>query len=52
MTFKGRLIPIQFYIFVTYSKEQDDHSIVLVTELVDNDSFAKLVDDRTVHIVF
>lgn len=37
---------------ITYSKEQDDHSIVLVTELVDNASFAQLVDDETVHIIF
>ena len=28
---------------ITYSKEQDDHSIVLVTELVDNALFAQLV---------
>lgn len=37
---------------ITYSKEQDDHSIVLVTELVDNELFAQLVDDETVHIIF
>lgn len=37
---------------ITYSKEQDDHSIVLVTELVDNTLFAQLVVDETVHIVF
>ena len=37
---------------ITYSKEQDDHSIVLVTELVDNALFAQLVDDETVHIFF
>ena len=37
---------------ITYSKEQDDHSIVLVTELVDNALFAQLVDDETVHIIF
>ena len=37
---------------ITYSKEQDDHSIVLVTELVDNALFAQLVSDKTVHIIF
>ena len=37
---------------ITYSKEQDDHSIVLVTELVDNELFAQLVLDKTVHIIF
>lgn len=37
---------------ITYSKEQDDHSIVLVTELVDNELFVQLVADKTVHIIF
>lgn len=37
---------------MTYSKEQDDHSIILVTELVDNELFARLVSDKTVHIIF
>ena len=37
---------------ITYSKEQDDHAIILVTELVDNELFAKLVSDQTVHIIF
>lgn len=37
---------------ITYSKEQDDHSIILVTELVDNELFAGLVLDKTVHIIF
>lgn len=37
---------------ITYSKEQDDHSIILVTELVDNELFAELVLDKTVHIIF
>lgn len=37
---------------MTYSKEQDDHSIILVTELVDNELFARLVSDETVHIIF
>lgn len=37
---------------ITYSKEQDDHAIVLVTELVNNELFTKLVSDKTVHIIF
>lgn len=37
---------------ITYSREQDDHSIVLVTELVDNELFGQLVSDKTVHIIF
>ena len=37
---------------ITYSKEQDDHAIILVTELVDNELFAQLVSDKTVHIIF
>lgn len=37
---------------ITYSKEQYDHSIVLVTELVDNELFIQLVADKTVHIIF
>lgn len=37
---------------ITYSKEQEDHSIVLVTELVDNEMFAQIVADKTVHIIF
>lgn len=37
---------------ITYSKEQEDHSIILVTEVVDNDSFAELVLDKSVHIIF
>ncbi len=37
---------------ITYSREQDDHSIILVTELVDNELFAQLVSDKTVHIIF
>ena len=36
---------------ITYSKEQVDHSIVLVTELVDNDLFAQLVIDKSVQRV-
>ena len=37
---------------ITYSKEQDDHSIILVTELVDNELFARLVADKNVDIIF
>lgn len=37
---------------ITYSKEQDDHSVLLVTEVVDNHRFLELVEDRTVHIIF
>lgn len=35
---------------ITYSKEQVDHSVVLATELVDNDSFIELIRDKTVHM--
>lgn len=37
---------------ITYRKEQDDQSIILVTELVDNELFERLVLDKTVHIIF
>jgi hypothetical protein len=37
---------------ITYSKEQGDHSIILVTKVVDNDSFVNLIQDSSVHIVF
>lgn len=37
---------------ITYSKEQDDHAIILVTELANNELFAKIVSDETVHIIF
>lgn len=37
---------------VTYSKVQDDYSVILVTEVVDNDLFLDLVQDTSVHIVF
>ena len=36
---------------ITYSKEQNDHAIILVTELVDNELF-ELVSDKTVQIIF
>ena len=34
------------------NRKQEDHSIILVTEVVDNDSFAELVLDKSVHIIF
>lgn len=37
---------------ITYSKVQDDHSVILVTEVVDNDLFLELVQDTSVHIIF
>lgn len=37
---------------ITYSKEQEDYSIVLITEMVDNERFVQLVSDKTVHIIF
>ncbi len=37
---------------LTYSKEQEDHSIILVTKVVDNDTFVDLIQDRSVHIIF
>ena len=37
---------------ITYSKVQDDHSVILVTEVVDNDLFLELVQDKSVHIIF
>lgn len=37
---------------ITYSKVQDDHSVILVTEVVDNDLFLALVQDTSVHIIF
>ncbi len=37
---------------ITYSREQIDHSVTLVTEVVDNDLFLELVQDQSVHIIF
>ena len=37
---------------ITYSKEQSDHSVVLVTELVDNDTFIDFIKNASVHIIF
>ena len=37
---------------ITYSKVQDDYSVVLVTEVVDNELFLELVQDKSVYIIF
>ena len=37
---------------ITYSKVQDDYSVILVTEVVDNCLFIELVQDTSVHIIF
>ena len=37
---------------ITYSKVQDDYSVVLVTKLIDNDLFLELIQDKSVHIIF
>lgn len=37
---------------ITYSKVQDDYSVILVTEVVNNDLFLELVQDTSVHIIF
>ena len=37
---------------ITYSKVQEDHSVILVTEVIDNDMFLELIQDRSVHIIF
>lgn len=37
---------------ITYSKVQNDHSVILVTEVVDNALFLELVQDTSVHIIF
>ena len=37
---------------ITYSREQSDHSVVLVTEAVDNNTFMELIQDESVHIIF
>ena len=37
---------------ISYSKEQEDHSVILVTELIDNDLFIELVQNKSVHIIF
>ena len=37
---------------ITYSREQSDHSVILVTEMVDNNSFIDLIKDESVHFIF
>ena len=37
---------------IMYSKEQADHSIVLVTEVIDTASFIDLIQDTSVRIIF
>ena len=37
---------------ITYSKVQDDYSVILVTEVVDKCLFIELVQDTSVHIIF
>ncbi len=37
---------------MTYSKEQEDRSIILVTKMIDNETFISLIRDRSVHIIF
>lgn len=37
---------------ITYSKVQEDHSVILVTEVVDNDLFSELIQDNSVQIIF
>ncbi|MBR5177529.1 MAG: hypothetical protein IKW90_01855 [Lachnospiraceae bacterium] len=37
---------------ITYSIEKPDHSVVLVTEVVDNESFVTLIQKEAVHIIF
>lgn len=37
---------------ITYSKVQNDHSVILVTEVIDNVLFLELVQDTSVHIIF
>ncbi len=37
---------------ITYSKEQSDHSFILITEVADNDRFIDLIQEDSVHIIF
>lgn len=37
---------------ITYSKQREDHSVILVTETVEHESFLELVQDNTVQIIF
>lgn len=37
---------------MTYSMEQGDHSVILITEIIDNDTFINLIQNKTVYIIF
>ena len=37
---------------ITYSKVKEDASVVLVTEVVDNNMFIEMVKDESIHIIF
>lgn len=37
---------------ITYSKEQLDHSVVLASEMVGNNTFINLIKNKSVHIIF
>jgi len=37
---------------ITYSKAQNDYAIVLITEVVNNDFFSKVVANKNVCIIF
>lgn len=37
---------------ITYSKQRQDQSVILVTETVEHESFLELVQDNTVQIIF
>ena len=37
---------------ITYSKVQGDQSVILVTEVVDNGLFLKIVQDKSAHVIF
>lgn len=37
---------------ITYSKQRQDQSVILVTEMVEHESFLELVQDNTVQIIF
>lgn len=37
---------------ITYSRERQDHSVMLVMDIIDNDLFIELIQDENVHIIF
>ncbi len=37
---------------ITYSKEQEDYSNALITEIIDNEKYVELIKDNSVHIIF